>query len=81
MMGQWEEGTEEADRLIANKKNYLDPDYFKLKGFILLWQNKPEKALVYFRKALEMEPNNPAVLLNTGVALSLMGRMAMPSCF
>jgi len=32
--------------------------------------------MVYFRKALEMEPNNPAVLLNAGVALSLMGEWA-----
>jgi len=76
MMGQWEEGTVEADRLIANKKNYLKPEYFNIKGFILLWQNQPENALVYFRKALEMDPNNPAVLLNAGVALSLVGEWA-----
>ena len=73
MMGKWEEGAEEADRLIADKKIFIKPDYFKLKGFILLWQNQPEEALSYFRKALEMEPNNKAVLLNTGVALGLMG--------
>ncbi|RLC19023.1 MAG: hypothetical protein DRI24_01335 [Deltaproteobacteria bacterium] len=76
MLGQWEEGTVEADRLIANKKNYLKPEYFNIKGFILLWQNQPENALVYFRKTLEMEPNNQAVLLNAGVALSLMGEWA-----
>jgi tetratricopeptide (TPR) repeat protein len=73
MMGKWEEGSEEADRLIANKKNYLKPEYFNVKGFILLWQNQPGDAMVYFRKALEMETNNPAVLLNSGVALSLKG--------
>ena len=73
MMGKWEEGMQEADWLIANKKNYIDPDYFKLKGFILLWQYQPEEALVYFRKALKMEPENSSVLLNTGVSLSLIG--------
>ena len=73
MMGKWEEAAGEADRLITNKKNYLKPEYFNVKGFILLWQNQPENAIVYFRKALEMAPNNPAVLLNAGVALSLMG--------
>ena len=39
----------------------------------MLWQNKPEDALLYFKKALNIEPNNRAVLLNTGVSLSLIG--------
>ena len=73
MMGKWEEGSKEADWLITNKKNHLGPDYYKLKGFILLWQHQPEEALFYFRKALKMEPDNRAVLLNTGVSLSLIG--------
>jgi len=76
MMGEWEEGAKEADRLIANRKNYLKPGYFNVKGFISLWQKQPGDAMVYFRKALEMEPNNPAFLLNAGVALSLMGEWA-----
>jgi len=76
MMGKWEEGAMEADRLVANKKNYLKPEYLNIKGFILLWQNQPENALVYFQKALDMAPANQAVLLNAGVALSLMGEWA-----
>ena len=76
MMGKWKEGLREAHQLIANKKNYLKPEYFNVTGFILLWQKQPENALVFFRKALEMAPGSPAVLLNTGVALSLMGEWA-----
>ncbi len=81
MMGRWKEGSEEADRLIRNEKNYIESDYYKLKGFILLWQNQPEESLTYFRKALEMEPNNKAVLLNAGVALSLMGESSSAELF
>ena len=73
MMGKWETAAVEAHLLVTNKKNYLKPEYFNVKGFILLWQDQPENALVYFKKALEMGPNNPAVMLNAGVALSLMG--------
>jgi tetratricopeptide (TPR) repeat protein len=81
MLGKWEEGAQEADWLIANTKTRLSPDYYKLKGFILLWQDQPEEALVYFRKVLEVEPNNRAVLLNTGVALSLMGDSSQAELF
>jgi len=73
MMGKWTEALEQTERLNDNKKENLVLDYLKLKGFILLWQKKPEDALVYLRKALKKEPNNRALLLNTGMALSLMG--------
>jgi tetratricopeptide (TPR) repeat protein len=73
MMGKWETAAVEAHLLVTNKKNYLKPEYFNVKGFILLWQGQPENAIVYFKKALDMAPNNPAVMLNAGVALSLMG--------
>ncbi len=73
MMGKWEAAAGEAHQLVTNKKNYLKPEYFNVKGFILLWQNQPENAIVSFRKALEMAPKNPAVLLNAGVALSQLG--------
>jgi protein O-mannosyl-transferase len=81
MLGKWEEGAIHIDRLIANRENFIDSDYFKLKGFILLWQRQPEKALTYFRKALKMEPNNRAVLLNTGVSLSMLGKTDQATLF
>ena len=71
MNGKWEQATQEVQKIAGNGSARLSSDYFKLQGFILLWQEQPEKALAYFRKALKMEPNNRAVLLNTGVALSL----------
>ena len=73
MLGKFDQGNIEADKLIDNPKNYLKPDYFKLKGFILLWQDKPQDSLVFFDKALEMEPDNKAVLVNKGVALGMLG--------
>jgi tetratricopeptide (TPR) repeat protein len=81
MLGKWEEGAAQIDLLIDNRENYRDSDYFKLKGFILLWQQRPAEALVYFRKALQMEPGNRAVLLNTGVALSLLGKADQSAIF
>jgi len=44
--------------------------YPNLKGFILLWQNRYEEALPFFREALSLSPNESSVLLNTGVTLS-----------
>ncbi len=75
MLGQWESASLHADLLVDNPKNYVKPDYFNRKGFILLWQKKPEEALIYFDKTLELEPANPAsVWLNAGVAHSLTGQ-------
>ena len=73
MQGRWEVASIEADRLIGNPKNFIRPEYYTLKGFILLWQGHAEEALVYFRKSLEMKPGDLAALLNAGVAFSLMG--------
>ena len=73
MLGKFNEANMEADKLIDNPKNFLKSDYFKLKGFILLWQDQPGESLPFFEKALEMEPDNKAVLLNMGVALGMLG--------
>ncbi len=62
------------EAMVVTNRTKLTVAHFRQKGFILLWQKRPEKALKYLRNALEYEPNNSAVLLNTGVALSLMGR-------
>jgi len=73
LMEKWEEASKNADLLISNSKGYINDDYFNIKGFILLWQKKPKEALRYFRKALSLAPNKSNILINTGVALSLMG--------
>lgn len=73
VFGKWDEASREADLLINNYKKHAEAKYFNLKGFILLWQQQPEKSLVFFQRALDMEPDNQAALLNKGVALSLAG--------
>lgn len=74
MLGEWDEALEELHRVSVNFTTNADPDYHKLMGFILLWQQRTKEALGYLRKALKIEPNNAAVLLNTGVSLSLLGK-------
>ena len=81
MTGKWEQATQEMQKIAGSRTARLSPDYFKLQGFILLWQKQPEKALAYFRKALNMEPNNRAVLLNTGAALSLLNSYSNAEMF
>jgi Tfp pilus assembly protein PilF len=72
MLHMWDKASKEADELLAGDQRYVIVDYFNIKGYILLWQDNPASALPYFRKALEMEPVRPDVLLNTGVALTRM---------
>ena len=72
LMGKWEEASKNADIVLL--RGSVRHEYYNIKGFILLWQERPEKALPYFRKALSLSPNNSNVLLSTGVALSLMGK-------
>jgi predicted Zn-dependent protease len=81
MLGKMEEAEQQTDFLLENKKHYITSDYYKLKGFILLWRNQPRDALTFFQKALKMDPDNRAVLLNTGVALSLIGKSDNASIF
>ena len=70
MMGKWEAASEQLATILPAAKAGAAPDYFKVKGYILLWQYQPAKALEFLRKALEMDPENDDVLLNTGIALS-----------
>ncbi|MBF0413719.1 MAG: tetratricopeptide repeat protein, partial [Desulfamplus sp.] len=75
-MGNYDEALSNADLLISkNDKNWV---YYQLKGFILLWQNKYNDALINFQKALKLLGSEnlippKALLLNTGVTLSLKG--------
>lgn len=71
LMEKWEEASKNADLLLS--KSSVNENYYNIKGFILLWQKRHEEALLYFRKALALAPNKSNILLNTGVAFSLMG--------
>ena len=70
MMGRWDAASEQLDPILPAAEAGAAPDYYKMKGYILLWKEQPENALKYLKKALIIEPENPDVLLNTGVALS-----------
>jgi tetratricopeptide (TPR) repeat protein len=56
--------------ILKNDKNEI---YHNLKGFILLWLKKNDQALLSFKKTYKLAPPKPNILLNTGVALSLIG--------
>ena len=71
MMGKWKQALENANFIISRQKG--NENYYNIKGFILLWQKKYKKALVYFKKALALSPNRNDILLNAGVAFSRTG--------
>lgn len=66
--GDFEKAAFHAKYLVEKRPN--NQSYLSTKGFILLWQDKPDEALSYFQKALARGPHRPNLLLNTGVALT-----------
>jgi len=72
--GNWDAALEQLEMLLPAARDGKAPDYYKMKGYILLWQNRPETALNYFRKALAADPNNSDLLMNTGIALDRLNK-------
>jgi len=72
--GEWDAAIEQTEKGIAVAGAGRSFEFFKLKGYILLLQQRPEEALVFLRKALSMNPEDAHVLLDTGTALSRMGK-------
>jgi len=70
LIQRWEEASRHLNFVI--NKGSLNSDYFNLKGFVLLWQNRPKEALPHLRQALSISPNKGSILLNIGVALTQM---------
>jgi protein O-mannosyl-transferase len=54
-------------------KNSKNETYHNLKGFILLWQQKYDKAFLSIKNAYKIAPLNRNIMLNTGVILSMKG--------
>ncbi len=74
MLKELDSASLETDLLIKKSGKEVNPDYYHFKGFILLWQDRPEQALVFFQKALKKDPYNlPNILMGTGCALSRIG--------
>jgi protein O-mannosyl-transferase len=71
VLHEWEEASRHLD--IVLKEGASRDSYFNLKGFVLLWQDRPAEALSYLRKALSIAPWKSSIYLNIGVALSRMG--------
>ncbi|MFO8048362.1 MAG: tetratricopeptide repeat protein, partial [Desulfosudaceae bacterium] len=77
-LGRWEEAEAAADELLDRARQRsggkVNPDYYALKGLILLWRNRPAEALDWYQKALAADPYNlPRILAATGSALSRSG--------
>ncbi len=71
VLQRWEEASRHLDRVLS--KGAPQDSYYNLKGFVLLWQNRLEEALPYFRKALSISPGKSHLYVNMGVTLSRMG--------
>jgi Tfp pilus assembly protein PilF len=61
-----------ADQLVAKRPDH--PDYLNLKGFILMKQKRFEEALPFFRKCLQLYPNNKKAMINRGACLTALGQ-------
>jgi len=61
-----------ADLLVARRND--NGRYLNLKGHILLWLERYEEALPYFKKAFPLLADKSSVILNSAVALSRSGR-------
>jgi len=71
VLQRWEEASRHLDIVLS--KGAPQDSYYNLKGFVLLWQNRPEEALPYFRKALSISPGKSHLYVNMGVTLSRIG--------
>jgi choline-sulfatase len=64
----------ENEFLLCKAINDRDPAVYNNLGYIALkWRNDAEKGLEYLKGALELEPNNPLVLLSAGNACKNLG--------
>ncbi len=69
--GCFEEARKQTEYLITVRPDF--PDYWNTLGFILLWQEKNNEALVCFQNAMKMGLAKDSLLLNICVALTRTG--------
>jgi tetratricopeptide (TPR) repeat protein len=79
VLQEWEDASRHLDIVI--KEGAPRDRYYNLKGFVLLWQDRPQEALPFFRKALSLSPMKANVYKNIGVALSRLGATANAEWF
>jgi tetratricopeptide (TPR) repeat protein len=68
---RWDAARRQAERLVADAPYH--PDFLNVRGFVRLWQGDLELALIDFRKARSLAPENAGVWMNIGVVLSRLG--------
>jgi len=71
MQGQWDRALENAEQLVSVPTPL--GGHLNLMGYVLLRQEQYETARNYFQEALRLEPNDPVILLNMGIALCISG--------
>lgn len=71
VMQEYEEASRQLDIVI--KEGARRDIYYNLKGFVLLWLDRPAEALTYLRKALSIAPMKSNIHVNIGIALSRVG--------
>ena len=69
---RWNEASENVDFVL--EKEYNRKQFLYLKGFILLKQKKPERALFFLQKALALAPNDKNFMLAMGAAMNSIGK-------
>jgi tetratricopeptide (TPR) repeat protein len=79
VLQEWEDASRHLDIVI--KEGAPRDRYYNLKGFVLLWQDRPQEALPFFRKALSLSPMKANTYNNIGVALSRLGATANAEWF
>jgi tetratricopeptide (TPR) repeat protein len=79
VLQEWEDASRHLDIVI--KEGAPRDIYYNLKGFVLLWQDRPQEALSFFRKALSLSPMKANIHNNIGVALSRLGSTANAEWF
>ena len=72
-LGKWKEASDTLSNI--QSENYADERSFRLKGIILLHENKPDESIDYFRKAMNMNPDDWQNLMYVGLAHTMSGRL------
>ncbi len=78
-LNRWDEVDQQLNLLLRRNKN--SRVYQFLKGELLLKQNQPEASLAYFRGALRSAPRDKKILLNIGIAFSMLDRYRQAEWF
>ena len=72
-LGKWKEAMDTLSNI--QLENYANERNFRLKGTILLHENKPDESIDYFRKAMNRNPDDWQNFMYVGLAHTMGGRL------